>query len=116
MIRIKRIYAGWDASDGYRVLVDRLWPRGMSKEAARCDEWLRDIAPSNALRKWYDHEPSRWPEFVRRFRRELTAPGCAEHLERLRLRAATETVTLLFSSREERLNNAAALQLIIDGA
>ncbi len=99
MIKIKRIYAGWDAADGYRVLVDRLWPRGVSKEAARCDEWLREIAPGNELRKWYDHQPERWAEFVERFRQELATPAATAHLKRLRLKAREETVTLVFSSR-----------------
>ena len=113
MIKIKRVYAGWEAADGYRVLVDRIWPRGMTKEAARCDEWLREIAPSNELRKWYDHQPERWVEFVRRFRKELAAPEGAAHLKRLRSLGRKGTVTLVFSSREEKLNNAIALKQII---
>jgi uncharacterized protein YeaO (DUF488 family) len=113
MIRTKRIYDGYAAADGYRVLVDRLWPRGLSKEKARCDEWLRDIAPSNALRKWYDHRPERWAEFVRRFRKELARPECEAHLKRLGGLGRKGRVTLVFSSREEKLNNAEALRLII---
>lgn len=110
-IRVRRIYEPPAAGDGYRVLVDRLWPRGLSKERARVDLWLREIAPSDALRKWYQHDPEKWSEFRRRYNAELDAlPAAGELLEPLVARAARGTVTLLFSSRELELNNAVALR------
>ena len=82
MIRIKRVYAPPDESDGVRFLVDRLWPRGVSKSAARIDEWRKDLAPSNNLRKWFDHDPSKWKEFRSRYRDELES---AEKMDKLRI-------------------------------
>ena len=108
-IKLKRVYLKPGRSDGYRILVDRLWPRGLSKQKAQVDHWLRDAAPSTALRKWYGHEPARWAEFQRRYRAELKAEGDAVK-ELKALLKQHRTVTLLFSSREERLNNAAALK------
>ena len=84
MIRIKRIYEPLDSSDGYRVLIDGLWPRGVKKEDARLDEWLKDIAPSAKLRTWFGHQPARWPEFASRYKKELEAPDKAAHLKRLK--------------------------------
>lgn len=94
-------------SDGRRILVDRLWPRGMPKEKVAIDFWARDIAPSNELRKWYSHDPARWDEFRRRYFAELddNEPGVAE----LRAELGKGKATLLFGSREARLNNATAL-------
>jgi uncharacterized protein YeaO (DUF488 family) len=101
----KRIYALPSEADGYRVLVDRLWPRGLSKAVASIDLWLRDIAPSTELRQWYGHEVARWPEFVERYRRELE--GRRPLLERLaELEAEHGTVTLLFAARDETHNEA----------
>ncbi|HEV2212161.1 MAG TPA: DUF488 family protein [Gammaproteobacteria bacterium] len=108
-ILLKRVYEKPAKTDGLRILVDRLWPRGLSKQKAKVEHWLRDIAPSTALRKWYGHDPARWPEFQRRYARELKAqPGALQELRAL-LKAHT-TVTLLFSSKEEKLNNAVALK------
>lgn len=108
MIKIKRIYDAPSRDDGYRVLVDRLWPRGMSKEKAGIDLWLKDIAPSNELRKWYSHEPQKWKEFKERYFAEIeTRKGL---LEPLRKKVKEEHVTLLFSSKELHINNAAALK------
>lgn len=111
-IRIKRIYAPPAATDGRRILVDRLWPRGLSKTAARIDHWARAIAPSTALRRWYGHDPAKWKEFRRRYFAELDAnpEGVAE----LRRHLGKGTVTLLYGSREERLNNATALGEYLD--
>jgi uncharacterized protein YeaO (DUF488 family) len=109
MITTKRVYAPVAASDGYRVLVDRLWPRGLAKEDAKVDEWLKEIAPSAGLRKWFGHDPARWPEFVERYERELAAPQPQAHLERLRGLARRSAVTLLYAAREERYNNAMLL-------
>lgn len=107
-LRIKRVYEPAAEDDGFRVLVDRLWPRGLSKTAAALDLWLRDAAPSNELRTWYNHDSAKWGEFRRRYFAELDAnEGALAPL----LEAATRggRVTLVYSSREERLNNAEAL-------
>ena len=94
-------------SDGRRILVDRLWPRGLSKERAAIDYWARDISPSTALRKWYNHDPAKWDEFRRRYFAELD--DNAEGVTELRNQMGKGAVTLLFGSREARLNNATAL-------
>lgn len=107
-LRVKRVYEAASDDDGTRVLVDRLWPRGVRKEAARIDRWLKDIAPSDALRRWYGHDPAKWPEFQKRYGAELRlASGVVAELQALARRGR---VTLLFSSRELRYNNAVALQ------
>ncbi len=107
-IQIKRVYAKPAKSDGLRILVDRLWPRGLTKEAAQLTEWMKEIAPSNELRHWYEHDPAKWEEFQKRYARELE--GHQPLVDRLRDLARTKTVTLLFSSKAEALNNAAALK------
>ncbi|MBX6350597.1 MAG: DUF488 domain-containing protein [Clostridia bacterium] len=112
-VRIKRVYDAASPEDGRRVLVDRLWPRGLSKDAAAVDEWLRDIAPSDELRRWFAHEPDRWPEFRRRYRDELADPRRSEALRRLRELARAGRVTLLFAARDEERNNAAVLAEIL---
>jgi uncharacterized protein YeaO (DUF488 family) len=103
-IRTKRIYDPPDAADGARVLVDRLWPRGMRKEAAVLTLWLRDIAPSPALRQWFGHDPARWPEFMRRYRAQLAAD--ADPLARLGELAKAGRVTLLYGARDRVHNHA----------
>ena len=108
MIKIKRIYEAPAAGDGFRVLVDRLWPRGLSKEKAKVDLWLREISPSNELRQWYGHDPEKWAEFKRKYREEIE--GKKPELDLLRQKARGGTITFLFSSKEEKLNNAAALK------
>lgn len=112
MIKLKRVYLAPANTDGCRVLVDRLWPRGLSKQKAAVDLWLRDIAPSTALRRWYGHEPERWPEFRRRYTAELKRQKAALAALRALLKEHA-VVTLLFSSKEERLNNAAALKIYL---
>jgi uncharacterized protein YeaO (DUF488 family) len=109
MIRLKRAYEPEAPSDGYRVLVERLWPRGVRKEDAHLDEWLKAIAPSDALRKWFGHEPSRWDEFQQRYERELHAEAAEELLERLARRAKSGTVTLVYSAHDQEHNNAVVL-------
>ncbi len=109
MIKLKRAYLAPTKTDGCRVLVDRLWPRGLSKQKAAVDHWLRDIAPSTALRKWYGHEPVRWPGFRRRYAVELKRQKDALAALRALLKEHS-VVTLLFSSKEEKLNNAVALK------
>lgn len=105
---VRRVYDPPAAEDGYRVLVDRLWPRGLSKERAAVDKWLRDIAPSDALRKWYRHDAAGWDEFCRRYFRELEAHEAA--VRELLEACAAGPVTLLYASREQHLNNAVALR------
>jgi uncharacterized protein YeaO (DUF488 family) len=109
MIRTRRIHEPATPEDGYRVLVDRLWPRGIRKDAARIDAWPREIAPSTVLRRWFDHNPAKWPEFVTRFRAELDNDAARAVLADLRVRARSGTVTLVFGARETRFNNASVL-------
>jgi len=111
-IRIKRIYEPAGPGDGFRVLVDRLWPRGVSKKKARIDLWLRDVAPSSALRIWFGHDPERWTEFRARYHAELRRNS--EALAPLVERAKKGTLTLLYSARDERFNQAVALKAHLD--
>ncbi len=108
-LKIKRVYEQSTPSDGFRILVDRLWPRGLTKSAAHIDEWLKDLAPSDDLRKWFGHRPERWNEFVKRYRGELRSPSHRDGLLRLRSLAARKTVTLVFSARDETHSNAQVL-------
>lgn len=107
-IAVKRVYVAASAEDGYRVLVDRLWPRGMSKEEARLDEWLKDVAPSHELRRWFHQNPALQDEFRQRYLAELREHG--EELGRLVRMAQTRKVTLLYSSKNEAFNNATVLK------
>lgn len=107
-IKLKRAYEPPANDDGIRILIDRLWPRGVKKTAASIDEWMKEIAPSTALRKWFGHDPSRWPEFRRRYRKEI-----AEHpMEFDRLRALVQhgPITLVFSARDQEHNDAVVLR------
>ena len=104
---LKRAYEEATSSDGYRVLIDRLWPRGVSKEQAHLDEWARELAPSTELRRWFGHDPARFDEFRRRYRLELTAHE--EKLAELRGRARTGTVTLVYAARDTEHNDAVVL-------
>lgn len=107
-IQVKRIYEPAAKADGQRVLVDRVWPRGLSKEAAKVDHWLKAIAPSTALRKWFGHDPAKWDEFRRRYAAELDAnPDAVAELHDLAKRGK---LTLLFGARDEAHNNAVALR------
>jgi len=107
-ILLKRIYDAPAKRDGCRVLVDRLWPRGLSKKTARIDLWPKDIAPSTPLRKWFAHDPAKWAEFKKRYFKELK--NNAEGVKQIRVLAKQGTVTLLFAARDERCNNAVALK------
>ena len=109
MIKVKRIYDASIASDGQRILVDRLWPRGISKDAARIDEWMKEIAPSTKLRTWYGHHVEKWPEFVRRYRHELASEDQADRLTRLADLGRRGPLTLLFAARDEAHNSAMVL-------
>ena len=106
-VRMKRAYEPAEPADGYRVLIDRLWPRGVSRERAKLDEWDRDLAPSTGLRQWFGHEPDRFEEFRRRYREELGDHRPA--LARLRRRARGETLTLVFSAKDTEHNDAVVL-------
>jgi uncharacterized protein YeaO (DUF488 family) len=106
-IQIRRIYEPPDAADGARVLVDRLWPRGVSKQRAKLKLWLKEIAPSPALRKWFDHDPARWTQFSRRYRAELGANGLA--VARLADLLKLGPVTLLYAARDPQHNHALVL-------
>ncbi|MEU0806978.1 DUF488 family protein [Streptomyces sp. NPDC005970] len=99
-VRSRRVYEEAERSDGRRVLVDRLWPRGLSKEKAHLDEWLKAVAPSDELRRWYGHQPAKFAEFKRRYKTELTEPDRAEALRHLRDEARTGPVTLLTATKD----------------
>jgi len=107
-LNVKRAYEEPEESDGVRILVDRLWPRGLSKERAHIDFWAKELAPSTALRQWYGHDPEKWPEFRERYFAELEGKRGA--LAELLSSLEQGTATLIFSSKELRLNNAAALK------
>lgn len=110
----KRVYAPADRDDGYRVLVDHVWPRGVSRELARLDEWARELAPSGELRKWFDHVPERFAEFRSRYRDELRSQ--AAKLDELRQRAGRGRVTIVYAARDEQHNNAVVVaELLRDG-
>ena len=110
VFRIKRIYAPPEADDGHRVLIDRLWPRGLARADAAIDEWTKVLAPSTELRKWFNHDPARWAEFQDRFRAELIRPDATAELARLCRLGQGGTVTLLFGARDERHNHAVVLR------
>ena len=112
MLKIKRVYEKPDKSDGYRILVDRLWPRGLTNEEVKADLWLKDIAPSNALRAWFGHTPKRWPGFKRKYFKELE--GKKELLEFITKKARTENITLLYGAKNEKQNNAVVLKAYLE--
>jgi uncharacterized protein YeaO (DUF488 family) len=112
-IRLKRAYDPPSPEDGLRVLVDRLWPRGLRKADAAIDRWLKDIAPSTELRRWFGHDPGRWDEFRRRYRDELAAHP--DLLDELRGLARAGVVTLVYSARDERHNDAVVLRDVLAG-
>ena len=109
-IQLKRIYAEPSPSDGKRILVDRLWPRGLSKEKAQVDLWLKEVAPSNELRKWFSHDPEKWPEFKKRYRAELKQnPDAINELKA----ASKGNTTLLYGARDTEHNEAVVLQELL---
>ncbi len=113
MIATKRAYEPAAASDGYRVLIDRLWPRGVSKAKARLDAWEKEVAPSPALRDWYGHDPAKWPEFRRRYTRELRAPAARAILDDLTRRAKRGRVTLVYASKAADISDVAVLERLL---
>lgn len=114
MIQAKRAYLPSDRKDGKRFLVDRLWPRGVKKEKAGLDGWVREIAPSDALRKWFNHDPDKWGEFQKRYRKELS--GRVEALKPLLEAARKGKVTLLFAAKDEEHNNAVVLKAYLEAS
>lgn len=110
MVRIKRIYSEPSKRDGLRILVDRIWPRGVSKNMAHIDEWRKELAPSTALRKWFGHDPVKWVDFLTRYRKELTESGGIDALKQLAQRSRGKTVTLVYASADEQHNQAVALK------
>ena len=106
--KTKRIYEKPEKADGFRILVDRLWPRGLSKEKARADEWLKDIAPSDELRKWFSHDPQKWEVFKKRYFGELETKK--ELIELIVAKSKGKPVTLLYAAKEEKFNNALSLK------
>jgi uncharacterized protein YeaO (DUF488 family) len=113
-VQTKRVYEPADPADGYRVLIDHVWPRGVSRERAQLDRWARELAPSDELRKWFDHVPERFEEFRHRYRRELAGHG--ELIDKLRDRARKGRLTIVYAARDEEHNNAVVLvELVRDG-
>jgi uncharacterized protein YeaO (DUF488 family) len=112
-IRLKRAYDSPTAADGPRILVERLWPRGLTRERAKIDHWCKEVAPSPELRRWFDHDPARWQEFRRRYCAELDAN--AEEVARLAKLCAGHHVTFVFAARDEAMNSAVVLQEYLGG-
>jgi len=112
-VKLKRAYEPPTADDGTRILIDRLWPRGVTKERAAIDQWMKDISPSTELRKWFGHDPARWDEFRRRYAKEVHQH--AELLDQLRSLAREGPITLVYSARDEKHNDAIELRELILG-
>jgi uncharacterized protein YeaO (DUF488 family) len=113
VVQVRRVYDGRERGDGARVLVDRIWPRGMTKEKADLDEWCKQVAPSTELRKWYGHVPERFEEFARRYQDELTQPAQAEALTHLRRLAKARNLTLLTASKAVDISEAVVLAALL---
>jgi len=111
-IKTKRAYEPPEKEDGFRILVDRLWPRGLTKEKAKIDLWLKEVAPSNELRKWFGHEPEKWDGFRNKYSEELK--GKEKELEGIAWKAKNGTVTLVYAAKDEKRNNAVALKEYIE--
>jgi uncharacterized protein YeaO (DUF488 family) len=111
-IRIKRVYEEPDKDDGVRILVDRLWPRGLTKEKARVDLWLKEIAPSTELRKWFDHDPTKWKSFRGRYETEIRHKD--DLIKVLNQKAREGTITLIYGARDEKHNEALVLKYILE--
>ena len=113
-VQVRRIYDEAQKSDGTRILVDRVWPRGVSKDKAELDEWVKDVAPSTELRKWYSHDPEKFDEFARRFREELQSDDAAQALDELGELAQKGTLTLLTASKRDDISQATVLAGILN--
>lgn len=114
MIKLKRAYEKPARTDGYRVLVERLWPRGVKKEDLHLDEWMKEIAPSQELRKWYAHDVERWPEFVKRYEKELESAASKALLDALVARAKEGPLTLVYAASDEEHNSALIVKQTLD--
>ena len=113
MIKLKRVYEDWEEDDGYRILVDRLWPRGVSKEKARVDLWLKEIAPSTELRKWFGHDVQKWEEFQKKYKKELeTKKGLLDQIKQLEQEHSV--ITLLYAARDTEHNAAVVLRSVLE--
>jgi uncharacterized protein YeaO (DUF488 family) len=112
-IQIRRVYDPPEPNDGYRVLIDGIWPRGITKQAAHLDDWARDLAVSTPLRRWFGHDPAKWDEFRGRYRAELLVPEHRAALEALAQRARHGTVTIVYGARDEQHNNAVVLAEVL---
>jgi uncharacterized protein YeaO (DUF488 family) len=112
-IKTKRIYEPYASTDGYRILVDRLWPRGVAKAGAHVDLWLKEVAPSTTLRKWFDHDETKWTEFVKRYHAELKGSTAIQEL--ISLRDQHKNITLVFGAKNEKYNQAVALAKMLGG-
>jgi uncharacterized protein YeaO (DUF488 family) len=110
-LRLKRAYEPATPDDGFRILIDRLWPRGVSKAEAKLDDWMKDVAPSTKLRQWFGHDPSRWAEFQRRYRGELRQHS--QELNHIRALVKKQTVTLIYSAHDEAHNDAVVLRDVL---
>ena len=113
MIQLKRVYEKPSRKDGVRILVDRLWPRGLTKRRAAVKLWLKDAAPSTALRKWFGHDPAKWNRFQTRYRKELR--GKKDAIDLLKQKSEEHTVTLVYGARDEKHNEALVLKTILEG-
>jgi uncharacterized protein YeaO (DUF488 family) len=114
MIQLKRVYQEPSPRDGVRILVDRLWPRGVKKEAAHIQEWRKDLAPSDALRRWFKHDPAKWSEFRKRYRKELSGGNNIDELRRLAVLAKRKRITLVYGAADEQHNHAVVLKERLD--
>ncbi len=114
MIRLKRAYEAPAPEDGARYLVDRLWPRGLTKDKLRIEAWLKDLSPSPELRRWFCHDPGLWEEFKSRYQQELAQPAQRQALERLARQARQGTVTLVYAAKDEQHNNALVLAQVLE--
>lgn len=113
MLKIKRAYEGKEAGDGERILIDRLWPRGVSKDEAGLDAWQKELAPSTALRQWFGHDPEKWEEFKKRYRKELAAPKSKRLLEEITRTAERHNVTLIYSAKDTEHSDVLVLEELI---
>lgn len=113
-ISVKRVYESPLPTDGYRILVDRLWPRGLSRDHAAFDAWMKEIAPSHELRRWFAHDPAKWAEFREKYQAELETEMRAALINTIREKAKSQDVTLVFSAKDERHNNAIVLKHVLE--
>jgi len=115
MLRMKRAYEKKESSDGRRILIDRLWPRGVSKSEAEVDEWLKELSPSPELRKWFGHDPDKWPEFRRRYLKELSSSEKKSLLQDLAQEASRGNVTLVYGAKDTEHSHAKVLEELLSG-